>query len=168
MKKYTFKEILDWHEKAFPEATLAGQKKKLEEEFLELFDATEEGIEDKVYEEFADCIIVAVGMSRFSNTASMLALSAINELAVKPFKDQEDGIAMSCAFLKEIEKAVDKKMAENVTRTWAKKDGKYKHCDQDEKPTKEEPSCVRVIKASSLEEALDEIRKVIQKDLEDK
>jgi uncharacterized protein YabN with tetrapyrrole methylase and pyrophosphatase domain len=167
MKKYTFKEILDWHEKVFPEATLEGQKKKLEEELLELFDATEEGVEDKVFEEFADCIIVAVGMSRFSNTASMLALSAINELAVKPFKDQEDGIAMSCAFLKEIEKAVDKKMAENVTRTWAKKGGKYKHCDQDEEP-KEEKSCVKVIRASSIEEALDEIRKVMQRDLGDK
>lgn len=167
MKKYTFKEILDWHEKAFPEATLEGQKNKLEEEFLELFDATEEADEDRVFEEFADCMIVAIGMGRFSNTASMLALSAINELATKPFKDEEDGIAMSCAFLKDIEKAIDKKMAENVTRTWAKKGGKYKHCDKDDKPTKEK-SCVRVIKASSLEEALDEIRKVIQKDLEDK
>lgn len=58
--------IKRWHEKTFPDATLAGQLAKLEEEICE---SLKVGKKDKaaLFEEIADVLIVCAGLRRFDS-----------------------------------------------------------------------------------------------------
>lgn len=59
--------IKRWHEKTFPDATLAGQLAKLEEEIEETLKTDPNKDKAAFFEEIADVLIVCAGLRRFNS-----------------------------------------------------------------------------------------------------
>lgn len=101
------------HEVLFPNATLASQIAKYEEESEELQLAYSL---ENVFEEFADVFIVACGIRRFS---LILGTDLLKQI-IDSVKHHDDKITLM--------KAVCKKMNKNQTRDWGEaSSGYYKH-----------------------------------------
>lgn len=114
---WTMKEIADWHEKTFPDATLKGQCEKFDEEFKEFRES------HGVLEELADMYIVACGLSRFDNINAMNAMHNVGEfveLLGQRLKDKDMAHKL-------FDLVVAYKMTKNLHRVWNKKSGLYKH-----------------------------------------
>ena len=105
------KEIIDWHAKTFPDATMEGQLIKLEEEMNELSNSANSEEELK---EAADVYIVLCGLKRWDSYIGKF---------VKDFW-----------FLPTISlyNAIVEKMNKNKARTWAKTtEGSYHHTNEE-------------------------------------
>ncbi len=103
-----------WHEKTFPDATLAGQLAKLEEEICEFLKV---GKKDKaaLFEEIADILIVCAGLRRFD---SKIGISTENNYLNNATLD----------ILSVIDLAIIQKMNKNRKRKWEKtEDGRFHH-----------------------------------------
>ena len=101
------------HEKLFPQATLASQIAKYEEESEELQLANT--MED-IIEEFADVFIVACGIRRFSPILGTDLLKHV----ITTIKNHKDKITLMVA--------VCEKMNKNQERDWGEQSsGYYKH-----------------------------------------
>lgn len=110
--KETTDTIMRWHAATFPQATLAGQLEKFEEERQEYAKAKR----NTKLEEAADMYIVACGIARFDSYLGALAMAEMTDV----FSHHDK---------RNIQKAIDKKMAINRKRSWnCSKDGYYKHC----------------------------------------
>lgn len=106
--------IKRWHEKTFPDATLAGQLAKLEEEICE---SLKVGKKDKAafFEEIADVLIVCAGLRRFN---SKIGISIENNYIDNATPD----------ILSVIDLAIIQKMNKNRKRKWEKtEDGRFHH-----------------------------------------
>lgn len=106
--------IKRWHEKTFPDATLAGQFAKLEEEICE---SLKVGKKDKaaLFEEIADVLIVCAGLRRFD---SKIGISIENNYLNNATPD----------ILSVIDLAIIQKMNKNRKRKWEKtEDGRFHH-----------------------------------------
>jgi len=106
--------IKRWHEKTFPDATLAGQLAKLEEEICE---SLKVGKKDKaaLFEEIADVLIVCAGLRRFD---SKIGISIENNYLNNATLD----------ILSVIDLAIIQKMNKNRKRKWEKtEDGRFHH-----------------------------------------
>lgn len=106
--------IKRWHEKTFPDATLAGQLAKLEEEICEYLKV---GKKDKaaLFEEIADVLIVCAGLRRFD---SKIGISIENNYLNNATPD----------ILLVIDLAIIQKMNKNRKRKWEKtEDGRFHH-----------------------------------------
>lgn len=104
-------EIKKWHEKTFPDATLAGQLAKLEEEINENLNADKESF----LEEVADVLIVCAGLLRFD---SKIGVATTNKYVEHANSD----------ILAKIINAIQKKMEKNKKRKWKKtEDGRFHH-----------------------------------------
>lgn len=105
-------EIKEWNEETFPDATLAGQLAKLEEEFKELAEAKEMEEKEK---ELADVFIVLGGLRRWE--------SHVGRHLENKFAEDMPFPLLGC-LLGEIQK----KMKINRKRVWKKSgDGKFHH-----------------------------------------
>lgn len=103
-----------WQEKTFPDATLAGQLAKLEEEICE---SLKVGKKDKaaLFEEIADVLIVCAGLRRFD---SKIGISIENNYLNNATPD----------ILSVIDLAIIQKMNKNRKRKWEKtEDGRFHH-----------------------------------------
>lgn len=101
-----------WNKATFPEATLAGQLAKLEEEIKEFTDAKDN---EAHAQELADIFIVLGGLRRFE--------SLIGNMQEK-FLTKE----MPVAVLAKLIVSIIQKMEINMKRTWEKdSEGKYHH-----------------------------------------
>lgn len=103
-----------WHEKTFPDVTLAGQLAKLEEEICE---SLKVGKKDKaaLFEEIADILIVCAGLRRFD---SKIGISIENNYLNNATLD----------ILSVIDLAIIQKMNKNRKRKWEKtEDGRFHH-----------------------------------------
>lgn len=109
--KETTDTIMRWHAATFPQATLAGQLEKFEEERQEYAKAKR----NTKLEEAADMYIVACGISRFDSYLGALAMAEMTDV----FSHHDK---------RNIQKAIDKKMAINRKRSWNCNNGYYKHC----------------------------------------
>lgn len=112
------REVRKWNEKTFPEATREGQFAKLEEELQEFKEACEKADDEKMSKEFADIIIVLMGLTRWR--------SLVADYLLKRFTDTSD------VEILRIIRNVKAKMATNYERTkkglWKKStDGSYHH-----------------------------------------
>lgn len=108
--------IKKWNEKTFPDATMAGQLMKLEEELREF---TETKTQKEQTKELADVFIVLGGLKRWDCLIG-------NFIRNKLFDD-----APVCA-LKRILKAIRRKMDINRKRTWKKSgDGRFQHSNKE-------------------------------------
>lgn len=106
--------IKRWHQKTFPDATLAGQLAKLEEEISESLKTSPK---DKAafFEEIADILIVCAGLRRFD---SKIGIATENDLLEKATPD----------ILAVINLAIMEKMEKNRKRKWKKtNDGRFHH-----------------------------------------
>lgn len=106
--------IKRWHQKTFPDATLAGQLAKLEEEICE---SLKVGKKDKaaLFEEIADVLIVCAGLRRFN---SKIGISIENNYIDNATTD----------ILAVIDLAIIQKMNKNRKRKWKKTaDGRFHH-----------------------------------------
>lgn len=106
--------IKRWHQKTFPDATLAGQLAKLEEEICE---SLKVGKKDKaaLFEEIADVLIVCAGLRRFD---SKIGISIENNYLNNATPD----------ILSVIDLAIIQKMNKNRKRKWEKtEDGRFHH-----------------------------------------
>lgn len=106
--------IKRWHEKTFPDVTLAGQLAKLEEEICE---SLKVGKKDKaaLFEEVADVLIVCAGLRRFD---SKIGISIENNYLNNATPD----------ILLVIDLAIIQKMNKNRKRKWEKtEDGRFHH-----------------------------------------
>lgn len=106
--------IKRWHEKTFPDATLAGQLAKLEEGICE---SLKVGKKDKaaLFEEIADVLIVCAGLRRFD---SKIGISIENNYLNNATPD----------ILLVIDLAIIQKMNKNRKRKWEKtEDGRFHH-----------------------------------------
>lgn len=106
--------IKRWHEKTFPDATLAGQLAKLEEEICESLKVSKK---DKatLFEEIADVLIVCAGLRRFD---SKIGISIENNYLNNATPD----------ILSVIDLAIIQKMNKNRKRKWEKtEDGRFHH-----------------------------------------
>lgn len=109
-------EIKEWNEETFPDATLAGQLAKLEEEFKELAEAKEMEEKEK---ELADVFIVLGGLRRWE--------SHVGRLLENKFAEDMPFPLLGC-LLGEIQK----KMKINRKRVWKKSgDGKFHHTNKE-------------------------------------
>lgn len=108
--KETTDTIMRWHAATFPQATLAGQLEKFEEERQEYAKAKR----NTKLEEAADMYIVACGIARFDSYLGALAMAEMTDV----FSHHDK---------RNIQKAIDKKMAINRKRSWNCNDGYYKH-----------------------------------------
>ena len=112
------REVRRWNEKTFPEATREGQFAKLEEEMAEFKEAAMRADDEKMSKEFADILIVLMGLTRWK--------SLVADYLLKRFTDGTD---------EEVErliKNVRAKMKINRERSkkglWKKStDGSYHH-----------------------------------------
>lgn len=120
--KADFKELTEevrkWNEKTFPEATREGQFAKLEEEMQEFKDACEQADDKRMQKEFADIIIVLMGLTRWGSLVADYLLNRFSDTS------EED--------LERIIRNVREKMKINRERTkkglWKKStDGSYHH-----------------------------------------
>lgn len=109
--KETIDTIMRWHAATFPQATLAGQLEKFEEERQEYAKAKR----NTKLEEAADMYIVACGIARFDSYLGALAMAEMTDV----FSHHDK---------RNIQKAIDKKMAINRKRSWNCNNGYYKHC----------------------------------------
>lgn len=111
------KKVKKWNEKTFPDATMAGQLMKLEEELKELKEA---GMDKKeFYKELADVFIVLGGLSRWD--------SLIGNIITHLYLDNA-----SSNIRRKILKAIRRKMDINRKRTWTKSgDGKFQHSNKE-------------------------------------
>ena len=125
--KWTDEQIVEWHKKAFPNATLETQLKKVEDELQEMQDAIDKFLKDKTssddpIEEVADVYIASVVLAvRFNSMIGALVynihIKSISELMIK---------SADCA--EAVLKAVDAKMDKNVKREWNETTpGYYQH-----------------------------------------
>lgn len=108
--KETTDTIMRWHAATFPQATLAGQLEKFEEERQEYAKAKR----NTKLEEAADMYIVACGIARFDSYLGALAMAEMTDV----FSHHDK---------RNIQKAIDKKMAINRKRSWNCSNGYYKH-----------------------------------------
>lgn len=108
--------IKQWHKETFPDATLAGQLKKFQEEMDEFKTSEAEALQ---LEELADMVIVSVGVSRFDNSFGVKLRQLCYFLAADNRYD-----------MTELWDTIDKKMEKNRARKWNKKDGLYKHVEE--------------------------------------
>ena len=109
-------EIKEWNEETFPDATLAGQLAKLEEEFKELAEAKEMEEKEK---ELADVFIVLGGLRRWE--------SHVGRHIENKFAEDMPFPLLGC-LLGEIQK----KMKINRKRVWKKSgDGKFHHTNKE-------------------------------------
>ena len=105
------KEIVEWHKKTFPKATIENQLLKLDEEIGELCDAIKQGSDNHAVKEMADVYIVARVLSdRFKSQIGNYFLGLIDEYPVPHLIDE-----------------VKKKMETNKNRVWEYKNGVYHH-----------------------------------------
>ncbi len=110
--------VKEWNEKTFPDATMAGQLAKLEEEIQEMKDADNE---DNIVKEIADMAIVMGGLRRWSSL-----LGAFHE---KHLLSTLDNKALARLIAE-----IAKKMTINQERKWEKvEDGKYHHTPKKKK-----------------------------------
>lgn len=106
--------IKRWHEKTFPDATLAGQLAKLEEEICESLKVDKKDAA-AFFEEIADVLIVCAGLRRFN---SKIGISIENN-----YLDNANTDVLSV-----IDLAIIQKMAKNRKRKWKKtEDGRFHH-----------------------------------------
>ena len=129
MTKWTDEAIVEWHKKAFPNATLETQLKKVEDELQEMQDAIDKFLKDKTssddpIEEVADVYIASVVLAvRFNSMVGALVynihIKSISELMIKS-ADSAGAVL----------KAVDAKMDKNAKRTWHETTpGYYQHVE---------------------------------------
>lgn len=111
----TINSIIEWHTKTFPDATLAAQQQKLEDEIFE-FDGTVAGTEEELLE-LADVVIVACGIMRFDYRTGFDSLANACSIATTMC-----GITGAALW-----DAVETKMAINRARVWENKNGLYQH-----------------------------------------
>lgn len=105
------KEIIEWHTKTFPDATMEGQLIKLEEEINEL--ANSVNSEEKL-KEAADVYIVLCGLKRWD--------SYIRKFIIQHWFSGRD----------DLYNAVVEKMNKNKARVWAKTtEGTYHHTNKE-------------------------------------
>ena len=105
------KEIIEWHTKTFPDATMEGQLIKLEEEMNELANSanSEEGLK-----EAADVYIVLCGLKRWDSYIG-------NFVMYYGFSYEDD-----------LYEAIVEKMNKNKARVWAKTaEGTYHHTNKE-------------------------------------
>lgn len=116
MKIYNNEEFIEWHKKAFPNATMASQIEKLEEEMKEL----EKAGESDAVEELADVLICCMVLGlRFDCTFATYLFNAMLALIC----DEPDDRV-------EILNVVQAKINKNVARKWVEvKPGYYRHKD---------------------------------------
>lgn len=107
----TIASIIEWSQQAFPDATLDGQREKYIEESKEW-----EASKCSDITELADMFIVACSVGRFDPILCMRQMTDVNLELVK-----------ADLMSKDLEDAINKKMAINRARTWEKRDGLYKH-----------------------------------------
>lgn len=108
--------IKEWNEETFPDATLAGQLAKLEEEFKELAEAKEMEEKEK---ELADIFIVLGGLRRWD---SKIGNCIVNTMVEK----------MPLSILLELLPSIKTKMDINRKRVWKKSgDGKFHHTNKE-------------------------------------
>lgn len=106
--------IKRWHQKTFPDATLAGQLAKLEEEISESLKTSPKD-QAAFFEEIADVLIVCAGLRRFD---SKIGIATENYLLEKATPD----------ILAVINLAIMEKMEKNRKRKWKKtNDGRFHH-----------------------------------------
>lgn len=112
-------EIKKWNEETFPDATLAGQLAKLEEEFIEFDEAINGGNVEEIRKEMADIFIVLGGLRRWeSRIGGMITNSMLEGMPATVF----DGLL----------KGIAKKMEINRNRTWEKSgDGRFQHTNKE-------------------------------------
>ena len=111
--KETIKTIMDWHEQTFPDATLEGQLEKYQEEQLEWVESGEKDVD-----ELADMLIVACGIARFNIWEGTFYFADISDW-------MSSDVPISW---KDLEEAVNRKMAKNRKRVWRKTaTGTYHH-----------------------------------------
>lgn len=115
--KESIKSIIQWHEDTFKDATLEGQIKKFNVEYLEYRMSNPKDIT-----ELADMFIVACGIARFDYIKSFSRFTLIDEIL--EFSSFTDSV---------FRKAVDEKMKINRQRKWNFENGFYQH-----KPEKKE------------------------------
>lgn len=105
------KEIIEWHTKTFPDATLEGQLIKLEEELNELVNAKNK--KEKL-KEAADVYIVLCGLKRWNCQIEKFITRFWFVPAISLYN------------------AVIEKMNKNKARTWAKTtEGSYHHTNKE-------------------------------------
>lgn len=105
------KEIIEWHTKTFPDATMEGQLIKLEEELNELVNAKNK--KEKL-KEAADVYIVLCGLKRLD--------SYIGKFIIQHWFSGTDNLY----------NAVVEKMDKNKSRSWAKTtEGTYHHTNEE-------------------------------------
>lgn len=105
------KEIIEWHTKTFPDATMEGQLIKLEEEMNEF--SNSETKEEKL-KEAADIYIVLCGLKRWNCQIG-------NFVMYYSFSYEDD-----------LYEAVVEKMNKNKARIWAKTtEGTYHHTNKE-------------------------------------
>lgn len=110
----TIKSIIEWHTKTFPDATLAGQKAKFDEEIIEYNKAETQA---EIASELADLFIVACGIARFNNIQATTYFALVWHAYSHSFIIESD-----------FEEALNKKMAKNRKRVWNKTaEGTYHH-----------------------------------------
>lgn len=107
--------IKRWHEKTFPDATLAGQLAKLEEEIEETLKTDPNKDKAAFFEEIADVLIVCAGLRRFN---SKIGIFIENNYIDNATTD----------ILAVIDLAIIQKMNKNRKRKWKKTaDGRFHH-----------------------------------------
>lgn len=112
MKKWTKKEIVDWHRKAIPECTLAQQYSKVNREAQEFLYAKHHNDKAGMLEEMADIYIVNVVLAvRYNNNMAKLLCRWIEN-----FRNFET-----------IKEAVDSKMDINAKRKFKWLNGEWRH-----------------------------------------
>lgn len=120
--KADFKELTEevrrWNEKTFPEATREGQFAKLEEEMAEFKEAAMRADDKRMSKEFADIIIVLMGLTRWNSLVADYFLNRFSDTS------EEE--------LERLIKNIREKMKINRERTkkglWKKStDGSYHH-----------------------------------------
>ena len=98
----TIKNIIEWHEQTFPDATRYGQLLKFKEKAKEYHDTHNP-------DELVDMFIVACGMARFSNILAMQYFGMVYQfLCLTDIKVREFGML------------VERKMEKNRKRVWNK------------------------------------------------
>lgn len=107
---WTDKDIVEWHKKTFPDTDLKSQLLKLEEELLEMEEATKKTDQEAIMNEVADVYIVSVVLAKRYH--SRIGISYLRYF---------------CFTNIQILEHVSKKMDENVKRTWEKKNGVDRH-----------------------------------------
>jgi NTP pyrophosphatase (non-canonical NTP hydrolase) len=100
MDKKLFQKVTDWQSKTFGESTAHSKACHLREEVEELIEALEQGYEERIKEEFADCFFLLYGAAKAHGMT-----------------------------YEEIGRAIEEKLKINKTRKWDKPDpnGVVKH-----------------------------------------